>query len=268
MPKKYEKINVDYCKYYESKFLERYHGLALKNSNNVKKVFLTVFLSDDVIAKILAKNEKDVLVFSHHPMDMQTGGCGTIPLSEKYLIKMKEQNISAYVLHSPLDVNDKISTSASLAKILEISAIGRYNKEEAGFHGVYGFLPEKMLYENFIEKIKKELNISKTYDFKKTDYVYKVGVIAGGGSDMSYILETSDLGCDTYLTGDYINRINSEAGEQDRAEFESQKNNININLIACSHYASEKCVLITEIKKYFSDLGVICEFIGNDDVWK
>jgi len=268
LPKKYDQSGIDYRKYYADEFLVNYHGLALNNSDNVSKVYLAVFLSEEIVEKILEKKEHNVLVFVHHPMNIETSGRGTVPLPEKYLLELREQNISVYVLHSPLDVNEKISTSASLAKALNISVTERYDKEDSGFHGVAGYLPKKVIYEEFIATIKKELNIDNPYHLKRKDYVYRVGVIAGGGSDIAYINETSDLGCDTYVTGDYINRLENENGELDRQKFESQKSDININLIASSHYASEKCVLANEMKKYFEEIGLACELIEHKNPWE
>ena len=40
-----------------------------------------------------------------------------------------------------------------------------------------------------------------------------------------------------------------------------------MNLIECSHYATEKLVLINEMSEYFRKLGLFYEFIEQDNPW-
>jgi len=75
------------------------------------------------------------------------------------------------------------------------------------------------------------------------------------------------LGCDTYLTGDFVSRVKNEYNEEERKKFESVKNNLNINLIGCSHYATEKLVFLNEITKLFKDRGFDTSFIEQDNPW-
>jgi len=268
LPKKYNLLGIDFKKYFTEDFCAGFHGLAVKNSEEVNKIYLTVFLSGEILDKIFSRNEKDILVFSHHPMDLETNNRGTVPLAKKYFQEMKRRRISVYVLHTPLDINTKISTSGSVAKLVNLKIEKRYSENSGGYSGVVGRLPKRIKLNIFIKLLSELFKIKDIYFIKKNNYVHKVGIIAGGGSCPQFITETAELGCDTYLTGDYINNIKNDYGEKERLQFASIKDKLNINLIACSHYATEKSVLINEIRDFFKIFSIPSEFIEQDDPWK
>ena len=72
----------------------------------VKKIYLAVFLSGEILDKIFQQNISDALIFLHHPMDMESSGRGFLPVEEKYFLKLKRRRISIYCLHTPLDINN------------------------------------------------------------------------------------------------------------------------------------------------------------------
>ncbi len=268
IPKIYEEVGLDYGKYIEKNFINTFHGLMIKNSEEVSKVYLTVFLSEEILDKIFNRGEKDILIFSHHPMDMETNNRGFLPLSEKYFKDMREKMVSVYSLHTPLDIHEKISTSISIADSLALKKLIKYHKNSIGFSGVTGELEKEVVFDEFIYNVQKVFNIKEIHYIKNKMMVGRIGIIAGGGSNPKYIEETKSLGCDTYLTGEYVNRINNEYGTQQKKEFEELKPSIDINLIECSHYATEKIVLRKEIRQMFNLEGIDCEFMEQDNPWK
>jgi len=66
---------------------------------------------------------------------------------------------------------------------------------------------------------------------------------------------------------DKINHRIESIGEAERKKFESIKNSLNINLIECSHYATEELVILNEITKLFKDCGFNTSFIEQDNPW-
>ncbi len=267
LPQIYGASGIPVEKYYAKDFNSKFHGLMFENGNLVEKVYRIVFLSREVLDKIFEKNETDLLIFSHHPMEMETSGKGFIPLPEKYLNIMKERRISVYVLHTPLDIHEEISTSESIAKKIRLTNQKRYAQNSIGFSGIVGELKSAVSFEEFVKIVSTVCEIRAPHFVKKTANVKKVGIIAGGGSFIGAIEETISLGCDTYLTGEYINKINNEYGMSQRKEVEEYIDKININLIECSHYATEKVVIKDEIKKIFDDLSLISEFVEQDNPW-
>lgn len=268
LPRKYDKKGIEFRKYFTEDFLKNFHGLMIKNGEDIKKVYLTVFLSEEILDKVFRNNEQDILIFSHHPMFMETGNRGFLPLTEKYFIKMQKRKISVYSLHSPLDINELISTSGSIAKKINLKNLRRCAPWQGGFSGIYGEPPRAINFENFIKSLKIIFGIKECHFIKKYDNVFRVGIIAGGGTNTEDIKEIINLGCDTYLTGDFVSKVKNKYGEAERKKFKSIKNNLNINLIECSHYATEKIVILNEIAKLFDLYGLNTIFIEQDNPWE
>lgn len=267
LPARYDNTVDDYKTFFTNSFLKNFHGLMIENDGIIDKIYTTVFLSEEILDKIFLSGDTNLLIFSHHPMDMESSGRGFLPLRREYLEEMKKKNIAVYVLHTPLDISDKISTSRSIANKLNLQNIQPYNECSIGFAGIYGTLPNKIEFEDFLEKM-KELFGLQTIDFvKKSSEVYKIGVIAGGGADVEYIKETIDLGCDTYLSGDFRNNVKNDYSMKKREEYEKIKDSLNINLVGCSHYATEKIVIkneITDLLKKFVENPI---FVEQNDPW-
>jgi len=267
LPRKYDEKSIEFRKYFTKEFLKNFHGLMIKNGEEIKRIYLTVFLSEEILEKIFKNNEQDVLIFSHHPMFMETSNRGFLPLEEKYFIEMKKRRISVYSLHSPLDINEEISTSKSIANKLSLKNLKVCAPWQGGFSGIYGELPEAINFEDFIKSLNVIFGIKECHFIKKSVDVFKVGIIAGGGTNIEDIKEIISLGCDTYLTGDFVNKVKNGYGEAERKKFESIKNSLNINLIECSHYATEKIVIFNEIAKLFDHYGFNTSFIKQDNPW-
>lgn len=268
-PELYKKAGIDIGKYFTENFLNSFHGLMTRNGEEISKVYLMVFLSEEILDKIFVKDEKNILIFSHHPLEMETSNRGFLPLAERYLEEMQHRNVSIYVLHTPLDINEEISTSGSIANILGLENKIRFARNSAGFSGVAGELKQQAPFEQFLAETAKMFGIIHPSFVKNRDNVRKIGIIAGGGSNPKLILEVVELGCDTYLTGDYVNRINNEYGRQEKKEFNKILPLLDINLIACSHYGTEKIVIVNEIQNYFTrELKLSCDFIEQDNPWK
>lgn len=268
MPKSYEEAGIAIERYFNENFLKTFHGLMVKNSEEISKVCLSVFLGEEILDKIFGLNEKKLLIFSHHPMDMETSNRGFLSLSEKYLQEMQKRMISVYCLHTPLDINEDISTSLSIAKALEMINTKRFHENSVGFSGVIGDMIKETDFEDYIIRLKNLFALQEVHYIKNKIKVGKVAIIAGGGSNPKFIEEAIDLGGDTYLTGDYINKINNEYGLQQKKAFEEMEPGLTINLIECSHYATEKLVLEKEVKQLFIREGIDCQFIKQDNPWK
>ncbi|OGY44970.1 MAG: hypothetical protein A2744_01545 [Candidatus Buchananbacteria bacterium RIFCSPHIGHO2_01_FULL_44_11] len=268
LPRIYDAAGIEFRKYVNPQFLQNFHGLILRNSRIVKKIYLAVFLSGEILDKIFQQNISDALIFLHHPMDMESSGRGFLPVEEKYFLKLKRRRISIYCLHTPLDINKSVSTSRSIAKVLKLQNQREYSKCSIGYAGIYGNLEHSVEFAEFIKLLKVIFGIDEIHHLQRSPSVQKVGVIAGGGAEVEYMRETIDLGCDTYLSGDYLNKVKTENSIRRRAEFEAVKDYLNINLIECSHYATEKLVLVNEMQEYFKNLGLETEFIDCADYWK
>jgi len=268
LPKIYDAAQIEFRRYIIPQFLQNFHGLMLRNSNTAEKVYLAVFLSGEILDKIFQQNISDAFIFLHHPMDMESSNRGFLPVEEKYFLEMQRRKISVYCLHTPLDIHKDISTSRSIVRVLKLQNQQKYNKCSVGYSGVYGNLDHEIPFIKFINLLKGIFNINEIHYLQRSPSIYKIGIIAGGGAEVEYIEETINLGCDTYLSGDYLNKVKTKNSIRRRAEFETVKDSLNINLIECSHYATEKLVLVNEMQDYFENLGLEAEFIDRADYWK
>ena len=266
VPKVYESNQICIKDYARSDFLNSFHGLMLNNGKNVRKIYTIVFLSEE-IDKVFERDESDILLISHHPLNMETRRRGFLPLSEKYLKEMQKRSISVYVLHTPLDVHERVSTAGALSKALDLAATKRYYESSIGFGGVYGNLDHPIKFQDFLTTVSHITDVNDLNFIARQDFVNKIGILPGG-TRVEGILETSDLGCDTLLTGTYYNQIQNEIGKQHREAFEKVQADLQINVIECSHYASEAIVMKTDmIKLCQNHFGLACEFIPQDDPW-
>ncbi len=86
---------MDFNEYISENFKKRYMGLVLDNSEEIFKVYTAVFPSDEVLQKILNFKEKDILLFTHHPMDWNIMGKEIFKnIPRNFLQKLKENKIN------------------------------------------------------------------------------------------------------------------------------------------------------------------------------
>jgi putative NIF3 family GTP cyclohydrolase 1 type 2 len=268
VPQVYEAAGIELGRYLEPRFLETFHGSMIRNSQTATKICLTVFLSEEILDKIFSQGGRDILVTSHHPLMMETSNRGFLPLSEGYFAEMQMRAISIYILHTPLDVHDEISTSKALAREVGVEELtGSYYQGPGGPAASYGHLPSPVALDNFLTSVARVTGVNDLHFVKSREAVHTVGIIAGG-TDANGILETAALGCDTLLTGTYYNQVQTEIGQRYRDEFEKIKDSLEINLIEASHYATEAIVMQTDMVSFCANrLGIEGEFIPQDDPW-
>ena len=86
------------AKFFEANFIELFNGLMIRGAETVNKVFLAVFPTNDVLETFISQSTSGDLLFMHHPLVMECGdplgksGRGFIPIPEKYLQAIKENN--------------------------------------------------------------------------------------------------------------------------------------------------------------------------------
>lgn len=266
VPEVYELNQICIKDYVPSDFFNRFHGLMLNNGKNVRKIYTIVFLSEE-IDKVFDRDENDILLISHHPLNMETSRRGFLPLSENYLKEMQKRSISVYILHTPLDVHEQVSTAGALSKSLDLEATKRYYELSIGLGGVYGNFGTPIKFQDFLNKVSNITCVNDLNFIARQEFVNQLGVLPGG-TTVDGILETSNLGCDTLLTGTYYNQIQNEIGKQHREEFEKVQDDLKINVVECSHYASEAIVMKTDmINLCRNQFNLECEFISQDDPW-
>jgi putative NIF3 family GTP cyclohydrolase 1 type 2 len=247
----------------------------LDNTNEVARVFTLVFPSDDVLAEVEQRaGSEPALIFTHHPMDMETGGRGLMPIGTGSLRRLREARVSLYSAHVPLDCHETVSTSRALARAVGVPAEATFAGYFGGHAGVHGRIEPVPLNE-FGERVRSACGVDRIEMKANGDravpagrQVRRVGVVAGGAAYPPIMQEALDAGCDTYLTGDFRVRHGGPWAEEHRPQFDAFVESVPLNLIGASHYATEALVLQQDMLGFFRDLGLDAEFVPQPDPWR
>ena len=267
VPSVYAGTGIDLNEHLTPSFLERFHGLMLHNSDTVNTVHTAVFLSDEIVKNVTARAAQDALLICHHPLVMETSGRGFLPLSPESFAAMQRLGISAYVLHTPLDVHETLCVSGALARELGVKQEARFEQVGDGYAGVYGRLPDMVEFDELLKSVREVTQVPDVHFIANRASVQSIAVL-GGGLDADGIWEVEQLGCDALVTGTYMNMVQNEIGRKYREDFERIRDRLTISLIECSHYASEAVVMKKDMIEFCTaQLGVPCEFVPQDDPW-
>ncbi len=237
-------------------------GLILDNAKAISKVYTAVFPSEKVLRRILDSNERDILLFTHHPMiwDPSPDRKPFINIPHELLGPLKEHRVSYYAIHIPLDAVGPYSTGVSFAKALGVPS-ERYFFEYGGVEvGVVGTIDLTGLSE-FAERVRKAVGHEVKVWTYGSDVIKdsRVAVVGGGGCEPEIASDIADMGVNTYVTG--ITRIMETYPPS--AQFHEVCKDNEINAIGTTHYSSEKFACVAMVD-YFEKLGVPAEFIEDE----
>lgn len=255
--------------YATASFLKRFNGLMLDNADQIARVFTLVFPSDHVLAEVERRAAGEpALIFTHHPMDMETSGRGLIPISTEWLRRLRRTQISLYAAHAPLDCHETASTSRALARAIAVPADATFASYFGGHAGVHGRI-EPTSFEEFSERVRRACGLDRLETKANSDRAVRhVAVVAGGAAYPPIMQEAVDAGCDTYITGDFRVRHGGPWAQERRPQFDAFVETVPLNLIGASHYATESLVLRDDMLTLFRDLGLDAEFVPQSDPWR
>jgi len=243
-------------------FRKRYMGILADNTDDVQKAYTAVFPSEKVMKEILNRGEKNIMLFTHHPVDwkIRSGQSPFVNLNTNLLQKFKDNNISIYTLHTPLDRNGEYSTSVNFMKALGIVQDGEFAEYFGFLSGVIGKTDCKNISE-MAERFKEAVGHNvKIWNYGADEIKGgKIAIVAGGGNDPEILSEVAKLGINTFLTG--VTYPNQDYEPSIKAHEVAKENKI--NMIGGTHYSTEKfaCMKMTE---YFEKLGIPAEFFRDD----
>jgi putative NIF3 family GTP cyclohydrolase 1 type 2 len=242
-------------------FKQRSMGLVCDNSVEIKRVYTAVFPSNLVMQAILDKGEKDVLLFVHHPSiwDIRKAPSVFHQMDIGLLEKFRENRISIYNLHVPLDNYGDYSTGYTLAKALGLTDLKPFFEYYGSLAAVFG--------KTDITKVKEmQGKVAMVLGHKASLYQYgtdeikngMVAVAAGGGNIIELLKEITNEGVNTLVTGVTI-KCTHTLKEHDYAKDKK------INVLGGTHYSTEKPAC-QAMCGYFKKLGLPSEFIDDAPV--
>lgn len=254
---------MDFNNYIDDEFKKTNMGLLLSGNEEITKVYSMVFPNAELIQKILNKNEKNVLIFTHHPMiwDSEKEGFPFHNIPKELLKKLKDNKISIFVMHVPLDKNGPYSTATAFAEILDLELY----KEFYLYYGVLVGVIGKTKFNNvngLISLVEKKIKLKpKFYNYgSKIINSHDVAVIPGGGNDPEALEEISKMGINTFVTG--VGKVNPTY--EPSVKFHKLARKYKINVITGTHQATEKFACI-KILDYFKKWGLKTEFLDTKE---
>lgn len=251
---------MDFNEYISDNFKTRHMGILLDNSEIINYVYTAVFPSVKILNKILESSKENILLVTHHAMIWDIRKPSIFQdINPKLLSRLKQQKISIYAMHVPLDKNGIYSTSTNLAKALDITIEGEFYEYFGVKVGVYG-KTDLNNPEQLAARLKSIVgHKTKLWKYGSDEITnHKVAVVGGGGNNIEGIEEIVKLGINTYVTG--VTVLNDFSKEVHEFEKENK-----INIIGGTHYSTEKfaCIALSE---YFEKIGLTCEFIEDQPV--
>ena len=263
----YPELRDDYTEYMADmvenmtqSFRIRSMGLLFDFAEEVHKVYTAVFLSENVLKRVLnlaKKHKKGSMLLLHHPLDWcyKDGQLGWLQIDTKLFEKCRKAQIAIYIMHTPLDNYGKYSTGRTFAEIMGITAVEPFVEYLGGMVGIIGRTRCKTIQELGDVFCSAIGHAPQIYPYGSE--VIRNGMVAvmpGGGEDMNIAPNVSARGINTLIVG-VSNKIYLS-----NHSFEQTKG---INLIGGTRYSTEKFACIN-MCNYFRKLGVPAEFVEDN----
>lgn len=259
IPMVYDPIRFDWRNEFELEFTKLFNGIMLKGGEEVNRVFLAVFPTEEILEGFISKSNPGDLLFMHHPIVMECGdpkgkwGRGFMPIPPRFIQQMKEKRLSVFTLHVPLDYSRVISTSDAWAEALNAKVIGELLKDDNGACGILCEIAP-ISTEDLIHHSTELFGIPYADvhgPFRKN--ISKLAIVAGCGDKVEAMIEAEKMGAEAYLTGEVHCHINNDYGKKKYEQMKSYIVQTKMSLIGVSHSASEYLVHATQLKSWFED---------------
>lgn len=251
-----------------------WNGLMLDNAEQVDRVYTVVFPTQDVIDTVIAKEvgrgAPGALIFAHHLLNFNQEKRRFSPISEEQLEEMAEHRISFYLCHAPLDCHAEVSTTVALANMLGLREQARFAPYYGGLAGVHGVIGKPTTFQAFAQRLAKVTDVEHLrYDQVRHNgqAVQHVAVVSGNGSQLSLLEQAVELGCDTYVTGQWWLYADHPDAEAQREQMRGFMLGQRMNLLGVSRYATEMVVMRDQMPGWFRGHGLETEFVPQDDPW-
>jgi putative NIF3 family GTP cyclohydrolase 1 type 2 len=230
-------------------------GIQHHNTDLVKKIYTSTFASEKVINEVLSRNEKDIMIFTHHPVPPKANENLAYPdIPDNLIHRMKENRINLFSYHIPLDRHSIYSPSYTLSITLGLKPYDTFYLQNGVYMG-------ELCYGDYGNVADLCTSLEKVLGHDVKLYTYgdkgiknkRIAVMAGCAKQDIYEF-LKKQGINTFVTG----VTNKEVFWVPKIHELAECNEINI--IGGTHYSTEKFALIS-ISNCFIKLGIPCEFI-------
>jgi len=248
--------------YLSMNFKEKSMGLVCDFADEINKVYTAVFPTEEIMKKVIDDGVTDAMLFLHHPSIWDIRRTKPFYQMNKALLeKFKQNRISIYNLHVPLDNFSEYSTSKTLADALDIEIEKPFKEYCGSLTGVIGKTKCKTV-EELHSKFSKVLGHDTELYLYGDNHIGngKVAIVAGGGNNKDTVYEMLENNVNVLITGISVN--NESYVEVHELE---QKNCINV--LGGTHYSTEKFAC-QRMCDYFEKLGLVSSFIEGKPVYE
>ncbi|MFH1561608.1 MAG: Nif3-like dinuclear metal center hexameric protein [Patescibacteria group bacterium] len=262
------KMSDDWAEYMDTvadflcdNFKKRSMGLVCDFTNKIEKVYTAVFPTKEVMQKILNDGVQNAMLFVHHPSiwDIRKAPEVFQQMDRDLLGQFKRNRISIFNFHVPLDSFGDYSTSACLAKALEIKPEKTFALYFGAMCGVFGktnALAVQELKRKFETAVGHQVSLYPYGENKIKNQT--VALIAGGGNEIEYLKEIVQAQIKVFVTGIAVKNDFPKKAHQF-----AEKHRINI--LGGTHYSTEKFACMAMID-YFKKAGLPSEFIEGQPI--
>jgi putative NIF3 family GTP cyclohydrolase 1 type 2 len=275
VPMVYDPIGFPWRDVFEPGIVRRCNGLMLRGRESVANVWCIAFPSEEVLAPILAQAHPGDLIFSHHPIDMRCGdprgkpGVGFIPIAPRTLARLRDQELSFYACHVPLDIHPEISTSDAVVRVIGGRVVEQFLPYGPGYAGRMCDIPPTPL-DDLIETCRQALTLPYVDRQGSTakGVVSRIAVVASGAGDVAFYQEADRLGPDCLIAGEVTSRIDNEIGRRKQAEIAAYLPRTELAAVGLSHAGSEYLVM-RELAPFLErQLGIPAEAVPEVHWWR
>ena len=217
-----------------------------------------VFPSDRIVAGL----EPATFLFAEHPLDFADEP-GFLPLSLETYESMREQGISFYNAHAPLDMHPEMSPSRLCAEGVGLEGLEEYFPICAGIPGGAAIIGQcRLNVDGLADALRAYLGpeIKVHVLTRPRSEAGRVAMVAGGGAMLDILEASLERGCQTYVTGNAATTCRLDFVQEQVRAFRERADAAGVTLIDAMHYGMEKPPQLAMVE-WFRARGLAAEFV-------
>jgi putative NIF3 family GTP cyclohydrolase 1 type 2 len=234
-----------------------WNGLSLRGAENVERAVTCVFPSDRIVETLAPAT----FLFAEHPLDFADEP-GFLPLSLETYETMREQGISFYNAHAPLDMHPEVSPSRLCAGGVGLEALEEYFPICGGIPGGAAIIGQSRLsVDGLADALRSYLGseIKVHVLTRPRAEAGRVAMVAGGGAIVELLEASLERGCQTYVTGNAATTCRLDFVQEQVRAFRERADAAGVTLIDAMHYGMEKPPQLAMVE-WFRERGLEAAF--------
>ena len=215
-----------------------WNGLSVRGAEEVERAVTCVFPSDRIVQTLAPAT----FLFAEHPLDFADEP-GFLPLSLETYEAMRENGISFYNAHAPLDMHPEVSPSRLCAEGTGLEALEEYFPICEGIPGGAAIIGESRLsVDGLADALRSYLGpeIEVHVLTRPRAEAGRVAMVAGGGAMVELLEASLERGCQTYVTGNAATTCRLDFVQEQVRAFRERADAAGVTLLDAMHYGMEK----------------------------